>query len=107
MTVFDDMLADLFGDPDMGIDAVHWPAGARAGDTVRLVLSSDRSEFPVGAGRIVAERVTGQVRAAELPAIAKGDWLQAGGVWYRIDANPERDAAGLWQLGLQRSEAAP
>lgn len=91
----------------LGIDAVHWPAGAAPGETVRLLLDSDRPGFPAGAGRVVSERVIGEVRDADLPVLAVGDWLNAGGVWYRIEANPERDATGVWKLGLKRSEAAP
>lgn len=107
MTAFDRMLTTLFDNPDIGIEAVHWPGGASAGATVRLVLSSDRQEFPAGAGRVVADRVVGQVRVAELAAPAGGDWLRAGGVWYKVEAHPERDQAGVWQLGLRRSEAGP
>jgi hypothetical protein len=91
----------------LGIDAVHWPAGAAPGATVRLLLESNHPGFPAGAGRVVVDRVTAEVRAAELAAVAAGDWLNAGGIWYRIEPNPERDAEGVWQLGLRRSESGP
>lgn len=105
MTAFDAMLETLFANPDLGMDAVHWPQGAAPGATVRLLLATDRPDIPAGLGRVVVERTIGQVRQSELPAVGPGDYLVAGGITYRIGAPPERDSSGVWRLALHRGAA--
>ena len=91
----------------MAVDAVHWPSGAAAGATVRLVINADRPGFGAGSARVVAERVTGEIRQDALEAVKAGDWFNAAGIWYKVEGAPELTVGRTWRMGLRRSASPP
>lgn len=109
MTVFDDMMADLFADPNMAADAVWTPAGGSAA-TVRILQAAPDEVVGPFEVKAKASPIRVQIRIAEAPTLAEGDaleitaaqsWMPSGN--YTILA-PEADADRLcWRMSLKRA----
>jgi hypothetical protein len=64
------------------------------------VLRDERSEIVTAVAAATGVVTTARVRAAELARPRPRDRLEAGGVTYEVQPHPERDASGVWTLGL-------
>lgn len=102
MGVFDDALAVLAADPNLGVEAVYRAAGTGAPVSLRVMRSSP--------DRVVDAFDTPLLRATDvltvairlLPAIDAGDTFAVGLDLLTVDS-AERDAAGVaWRVLCRR-----
>ena len=103
MTVFDDMVDDLFADGVLAQDAVYTPLGQPPlPDPVRVTLRAPESSVIDALGGTdltdPLARVL-RVRRSEVAMPVVGDELSTGGETYRVTGDPEAESGGLvWRL---------
>ncbi|CAH0126972.1 hypothetical protein [Roseomonas sp. CECT 9278] len=102
MGVFDDALAVLAADPNLGVDATYRAAGAGAPVPLRILRSSpDRVVDAFDTPMLRATDVL-TVSIALLAAIEPGDTFTVGPDLLTVDS-AERDAAGVaWRVLCRR-----
>ena len=96
MTAFDDMQDALFGDINLGVDAVYRnPPAAQPGVAVRLLfLNQADEEMNAGLSRGQKPVVKAELRASEVPLPAIGASLTIGArVLTLSSADRDRDRA--------------
>lgn len=91
MTAFTDMIADLFSNNDLAVDAVYRTAAGTLTDVRAIKRYENKSAHAFDTGAYV-EGLIVQVAAAQLPAPVKGDLLALG----FTTASPELSVAGFW-----------
>lgn len=102
MGVFDDALAALAVDPNLGVEATYRAAGTGAPVFLRVLRSSpDRVVDAFDTPLLRATDVL-TVAIAALPAIEPGDTFTIGADLLTVDS-AERDAAGVaWRVVCRR-----
>ena len=102
MGVFDDALAVLAADPNLGVEAIYRAAGTGAPVSLRILRSSpDRVVDAFDTAVLRATDVL-TVAIAALPAIEAGDTFTIGADLLTVDS-AERDAAGVaWRVLCRR-----
>jgi hypothetical protein len=102
MGVFDDALAVLAADPNLGVEATYRAAGTGAPVSLRILRSSpDRVVDAFDTSVLRATDVL-TVAIAALPGLAAGDTFQIGPDLLTVDS-AARDAAGVaWRVLCQR-----
>lgn len=85
----------LFGDPNVGSDAVYRAGGADPGAPARVIVSRPDVVGDFGATRIVTETLLIDVRVSDVAAPADGDTIEVGGTVYVIQGEPICDAERL------------
>jgi len=101
--VFDEALAVLAADPNLGVSATYRAAGTGAPVPLRVLRSSpDRLAGAFDTALLQATDVLA-VGIVVLPAIAAGDTFTIGAELLTVES-VERDAAGVaWRLLCRRS----
>ena len=102
MGVFDDALAVLAADPNLGVEATYRAAGTGAPLAIRILRSSpDRVADAFDTAVLRATDVL-TVAIGLLPAIEAGDTFTIGTDLLTVDS-AERDAAGVaWRVLCRR-----
>ena len=91
----------LFGDPNVGKEAVYTPAGGSA-VPVRIVLRRPDRVLEFGETRLHAVSVLLDIRIADAPDLAEGDGFQIDGEIFLVQGEPLRDAERLiWTAELR------
>lgn len=103
MGVFDDALAVLTADPNLGVAATYRAGGTGAPVSLRVLRSSpDRVTSAFDTALLQATDVL-TVGIAVLPALAAGDTFAIGAELLTVES-AERDAAGVaWRVLCRRS----
>jgi hypothetical protein len=102
MGLFDDALAVLAADPNLGVEATYHAAGTGTPNSLRVLRSSpdrvvDAFDTPVLRATDVLT-----VAIAALPAVEAGDTFAIGADLLTVDS-AERDAAGVaWRVLCRR-----
>ncbi len=90
MTVFTDAAATLFADDNLAEDVEWWPAGETlAGTSVRAVISAPTDLTDTFGQTVARDSLVAWVPASH--AVAQGDRIKRGGVFYPVRFVPEKD----------------
>lgn len=101
MTVWLDVLAEIYGDPSFGTPALYRAGGLGDGVPVTVLLRAPDADLPFGATTVRTSARVVEVRTAEIAAPAVGDALVIGGETLVVQAPPKADAERLsWTLDL-------
>lgn len=95
MTVFDDMMATLFADPNLAVAAV---LTTRDGEAVAVKIVRRRPDDVVsafGGTSIKAETFAFDVQVAEIETLEEGMILEIAGELFIVEGAPVRDADRL------------
>lgn len=101
MSAFAKAIDDLFGDPNIGRDAVYTPDG---GTAVRVRIIARRADEVTGFGeaRLWSETTRVDLRLAEVPNPRAGDRIEVDGETFIIQGEPVRDRERLvWTVDLR------
>lgn len=100
MNAFAGMVAALFADGNMAVDATITPAGGGAAIACRVLRKAPDEVRDFGGGvSIASETARFEVRASEVPQPSAGDEIAVGAVRYIVQGPPLRDDLGLvWVL---------
>lgn len=75
MTAFDDMLDDLFADPNMASDAAYTPAGGEL-RTIRVIQSAPDVQLGEFVTKAKATPLRVDIRVSDAPELAAGDAIE-------------------------------
>ena len=101
MTAFAAVVDALFGDPNIGREAVYTSDGG-APLLVRVVSRQADAISDFGDARLWSETTRVDLRVAEVPAPRPGDRLEMGGDAFLIQGEPIRDRERLvWTVDLR------
>ena len=101
MSIFADVIDTLFGDPNMGRDAVYTLEGGVA-VLVRVVARRADDTTGFGDARIWSETTRVDLRVAEVANPRPGDRLEIDGEAFLIQGEPVRDRERLvWTIDLR------
>jgi hypothetical protein len=99
MTVFADVIDDLFADPNLARDAIWRPGGTGDGIPVRAIARRPDREVEFGDVAVHTATAVLEVRVSEVPNPAEGDTITLGGETFVVQGEPVRDAERLvWTL---------
>ena len=101
MSAFAKAIDDLFGDPNIGRDAVYTPDG---GTAVRVRIIARRADEVTGFGeaRLWSEATRIDLRVAEVANPRPGDRIDIDGEAFLIQGEPVRDRERLvWTVDLR------
>lgn len=100
MEAFATMHDDVFGDPNMAVDAVYTPAGGGSPVACRVVRRNPDADWRSGTGTNTPAR-TVKVRRSELTVASEGGQLAINGETFPVlnVTVPDRHRL-LWQLEL-------
>ena len=102
MGVFDDALAVLAADPNLGVEATYRAAGTGTPVFLRVLRSSPDRVVDAFDTAVLRATDALTVRIALLPAIEPGDTFTIGPDMLTVDSG-ERDAAGVaWRVLCRR-----
>jgi hypothetical protein len=85
----------LFGDPNLGRDAVWRAGGAGDGSAIRVIRKRPDQVVGFGDSRAVMPTVLIDVRRAEVPTPASGDIVEIEGETFAVIAAPTIDTEYL------------
>jgi hypothetical protein len=85
----------LFGDPNLGRDALYRAGAAGPDVSVRAVARLADRVGSFGETRIASDTALFDLRVAEVPEPKAGDSLEVAGLRYLIQGEPLRDAERL------------
>ncbi|WP_136646690.1 hypothetical protein [Tabrizicola sp. YIM 78059] len=101
MSAFAAAIGALFGDPNMGRDAVYIADGG-APVLVRIVARRADAVTDFGDARLWSETTRVDLRVAEVPAPRPGDRIEIEGEAFLIQGEPVRDGERLvWTVDLR------
>jgi hypothetical protein len=101
MSVFEDAIDTLFGDPNMGREALYIAQGG-APQLVRVVLRRPDDITGFGEARLWSETTRLDLRVAEVPNPRPGDRIEIDGEPFLIQGEPTRDRERLiWTVDLR------
>jgi hypothetical protein len=101
VSIFADVIDTLFGDPNMGRDAVYTLEGGVA-VLVRVVARRADDTTGFGDARIWSETTRVDLRVAEVANPRPGDRLEIDGEAFLIQGEPVRDRERLvWTIDLR------
>jgi hypothetical protein len=101
MSAFAKAIDDLFGDPNIGRDAVYTPDG---GTAVRVRIIARRADEVTGFGeaRLWSEATRIDLRVAEVANPRPGDRIDIDGDAFLVQGEPVRDRERLvWTVDLR------
>lgn len=85
----------LFGDPNIGEDALWKAGGVGAGLAVRIIRKSPDRMAEFGDSRAVLPTVGIDIRRSQATTITEGDLIVIGAEAFKIIGEPMGDALGL------------
>jgi hypothetical protein len=85
----------LFGDPNIGEDALWKAGGVGAGVAVRIIRKSPDRMAEFGDSRAVLPTVGIDIRRSQAATITEGDLIMIGAATFKIISEPIGDALGL------------
>lgn len=101
MSLFAEAIDTLFGDPNMGRDAVY-TAGGGAPVLVRVVARRSDETTGFGDARLWSETTRVDLRVAEVANPRPGDRVEIDGEAFLIQGEPVRDRERLvWTIDLR------
>ncbi|WP_296762052.1 hypothetical protein [Sediminimonas sp.] len=101
MSLFAVVIDTLFGDPNMGRDAVYTAAGG-APVLVRVVARRADDTTGFGEARLWSETTRVDLRVAEVPTPRPGDRVEIDGEAFLIQGEPVRDRERLvWTIDMR------
>ena len=100
MTAFDIVIATLFADPNMAVDAMFIPQiGQNA--PVRVITRAPDVFQDMGRSVIETPTLVLEVKVADCPSLVPGDQFLVGGITYTVQGEPKRDEMRLtWQVDV-------
>ena len=98
---FENALAVLFADPNIGVEAIYTSDGG-APVLVRAVVRRPDEVTNFGDARLWSETTRFDLRVAEVPNPRPGDRIEIGGDAFLIQGEPVRDRERLvWTVDLR------
>lgn len=98
-TAFDRLAATIIADPNVASDALYGAGGGvQDGVPIRCLLRRPDIVSQFGESRFASTTILIEVKVADAPDLAKGDWFKIGAETWTVRTDPRRDPERLFWL---------
>jgi hypothetical protein len=85
MSIFAEVIDDLFSDENLACSAVYRVGGAGPEKTIRAMFGQPMRDMAFGETGAAARDITASIRLSEIAKPKRGDTIEIGNVIYRVE----------------------